>query len=174
MKKKKSSSVFNQLFQIKGKHAEMVRCLTQILGCRNLDVFYLSIVLGLEYHRRAEIDLKTKDVEPVKIDAEQMIRYDDDIQFFFRMVLLADVDCCPSAQKRMDKAFRDDSDSRENDEQHFVEVLLGGVEYLNEAIGKIQPSDKSAVFYSLYELLDNFQAKHPDITEESLLKLTGK
>lgn len=174
MKKKKSSSIFNQLFQIRGKHAKAMRNLTQILSCRNLDVFYLAIVLGLEYHRRADVDMETKDVEPVKIDAEQMIRYDDDIQFFFRMVLLADADYCPSAQKRMDKAFRDDSESREKDERHFVEVMLGGVEYLDEKIGKIQSSDKSALFYSLYEILEVFQEKYAGITEEPLLKLAGR
>lgn len=169
MKKKKSSSVFNQLFQIRGKHADMMRRLTSILGCRNLDVFYLSIVLGLEYRRTAPEDSGTKNIEPAKIDPEQMIKYNDEIQFFYRMVLLADDDYCPSAQRRMDKAFRDDIDSKESDERHFVEVMLGGLECLHEQIKRYSTStDKSGLFYSLYELLDNFHAKHPDITEDSL------
>lgn len=172
MKKKKSPSIFNQLFQIKGKHAEIMRQLTSILGCRNLDVFYLSIVLGLEYRKTAQEDFETKNIEPAKIDPEQMIKYNDDIQFFYRMVLLADDDYCPSAQRRMDKAFRDDIDSKESDERHFVEVMLGGLECLHEQIKRYSTlTDKSGLFNSLYELLDNFHAKHPDITEESLRKM---
>lgn len=171
MKTKKSSGIFNQLFQIRGKHADMMRQLTNILGCRNLDVFYLSIVLGLEYRKTAPVDSETKNVEPAKIDPEQMIKYNDDIQFFYRMVLLADDEYCPSAQKRMDKAFRDDIDSKESDERHFVEVMLGGLEYLREKIETYSLVGKSGLFYSLYELLCNFHAKHPDITEDSLRSL---
>lgn len=171
--KQENNSIFKQLFLIKGRHAEMMRSLKDLLKCRNIDIFYLSIVLGLEYGRTAKVDdeiKKDKPIEPAKIDPEQMIRYDDDIQFFFRMVLLADKSYCPSAQMRMDKAFREDFKTRKQDEEHFVCVMLGGLEYLYEKIGQIK--ENLDVFEAFYELLENFAAKHPDITEDSFLPQT--
>lgn len=168
MKRKKDPSIFMQLFQIKGKHAEMIRNLAETLSCRNLDIFYLAIVLGLEYKRTASIDLNTE-IQPAKIDPEQMIRYNDDIQFFYRMVMLADKDYCPSAQTRMDKAFRDDVQAKEKDEEHFVEVLLGGLEFLNEKIKISTTSDKKGLFYCLCEMIEEFKNKHPNITEDSFI-----
>ncbi len=168
MKRKKSSSIFMQLFQIKGKHAEIIQHLAVTLSCRNLDIFYLAIVLGLEYKRIANIDLDTK-MQPAKIDPEQMIRHNDDIQFFYRMVMLADKDYCPSAQTRMDKAFRDDVQTKEKDEEHFVKVMLGGLEFLNEKIKQATTPDKKGLFYSLYEMIEEFKNKHPNITEDSFI-----
>lgn len=168
MKEKKSSTIFMQLFQIKGQHAEMIRNLASTLSCRNLDIFYLAIVLGLEYKRTASIDLNTE-IQPAKIDPEQMIRYNDDIQFFYRMVMLADNDYCPSAQTRMDKAFRDDIQTKEKDEEHFVKVMLGGLEFLNEKIKIPTLPDKKELFYSLYDMIEKFKDKHPNITEDSFI-----
>ncbi len=168
MKRKKNSSIFMQLFQIKGKHAEMIRNSADALSCRNLDIFYLAIILGLEYKRIASVDLNTE-IKPAKIDPEQMIRYNDDIQFFYRMVMLADKDYCPSAQTRMDKAFRDDVQTKEKDEEHFVEVMLGGLEFLNEKIKISATSDKKGLFYCLYDMIKEFNDKHPNITEDSFI-----
>ena len=169
MKRKKNSSIFMQLFQIKGKHAEMIRNLADVLSCRNLDIFYLAIVLGLEYKRTANIDLNTEKVQPAKIDPEQMIRYNDDIQFFYKMVMLADKDYCPSAQTRMDKAFRDDIQTKEEDETHFIKVMLGGLEFLNERIKLTTTPDKKGLFYRLYDMIEEFKDKHQNITEDSFV-----
>ncbi len=169
MKRKKNSSIFMQLFQIKGRHAEMIRNLADVLSCRNLDIFYLAIVLGIEYKRSADIDLNTEKVQPAKIDSQQMISHNDDIQFFYRMVMLADKDYCPSAQARMDKAFRDDIQTKDDDEKHFIKVMLGGLEFLNEKIKLTTTPDKKGLFYYLYDMIEEFKNKHPNITEDSFI-----
>lgn len=168
-------AIFNQLFQIKGKHADMVRDLKNKLGneCRNIDIFYISIVLGLTQNRHAEIDNDVKDekIEPAKIDPEQMIRYDDEIEFLYRLVMLSDTNYCISSQKRADKAFRYKSDgSCEKDEMHFVETMLGGLEFLYEQVAQ-NSAGKSDIFNNLYELVDSYNDMSEDITEDSLYSI---
>ncbi len=164
----KENSIFYKTFLIRGKHANMVRDMTAKLDCRNVDVFYISIVLGLEYKKSAQEDCDSS-IEPAKIDAEQMNRLDEDIQFLYRLTLLADEDYCPSAQKRSDKAFRSDAETMVQDQKHFVQVFLGGLEFFHEKI-QAKPDDSESVFGDLWKLVENFHDKHPGIKEEDFLE----
>ncbi len=166
-------AIFNQLFQIKGKHANMVRELKDKLGgisCRNINIFYISIVLGLTQNRHAEIDNDVK-IEPAKIDPEQMIRFDDDIEFLFRLVMLSDTNYCISAQKRADKAFRyKDDGSCEKDEIHFVKTMLGGLEFFYEQVAQ-NTASTADVFNNIYDLVDFYNCLSEEITEDSLYSI---
>lgn len=165
-------AIFNQLFLIKGKHANMMRELKEKIGneCRNIDIFYISIVLGLTQNRHAEIDSDVK-IEPAKIDPEQMIRYGDDIEFLYRLVMLSDTNYCISSQKRADKAFRYKNDgSCEKDEIHFVQTMLGGLEFFYEQVAK-NTASTADVFNNIYELVDSYNDMSEEITEDSLYSI---
>lgn len=164
-------ALFRQLFQFKGKHADMVRTLVDKLGgsgnCRNIDIFYISIVMGIWQNKIATID-DDKKIEPAKIDSEQMIRYEDDIIFFYRLVMLSDKKYCLSEKERVDKAFRIImKPEATDDEKHFVEVMLGGLEFLNEQIclNTITENDRLNKIKNLVEL---YQEQYGTITAESL------
>lgn len=157
-------AIFNQLFQVKGKHADMMRDLTERLSCRNLDVFYISIVLGLAQNRAAKIDDGAR-IEPAKIDPEQMVRFNDDIQFFYRLVMLSDKNYCVSEKTRCDKAFR--QNENEKDEEHFVQTMLGGLEFLHERIVK-DSAGQSDTFNNVLDLVSDFNCINKNVTEDSL------
>lgn len=166
-------AIFNQLFQIKGKHANMLRELKEKLGgisCRNIDIFYISIILGLTQNRHAEIDNDAK-IEPAKIDPEQMNRLDDEIEFLYRLVMLSDTKYCPFAKNRADKAFRYKNDgSCEKDEIHFVQTMLGGLEFFYEQVAK-NTASTADVFNNIYELVDSYNDMSEEITEDSLYSI---
>lgn len=165
-------AIFNQLFQVKGKHALMMKELKEKIGgeCRNIDIFYISIILGLTQNRHAVIDNDTK-IEPAKIDPEQMIKYDDEIQFLYRLVMLSDTNYCISAKNRSDKAFRYKPEgSFEKDENYFVSTMLGGLEFLYEQIAA-NTSGRTDVFENIFSLVDSYNDLTEDITEDSLYEI---
>ncbi len=163
-------ALFNQLYQIKGKHADMVRELKKCLGgdsCRNLDIFYISIVLGLWQNLRTNVDDSPK-IEPAKIDSEQMVRYNSDIEYLYELVMLSDTRYCPSPKERANKAFRyKGTDKAERDEEHFTQVMLGGLEFLYDSVAQ-NTSSPEDVFNNIYDLVEGFDLAN-DISEDSLL-----
>ncbi len=169
-------AIFNQLFQIKGKHASMMKDLKEKIGgeCRNIDIFYISIILGLTQNRHANIDNDTK-IEPAKIDPEQMVKYDDNIQFLYRLVMLSDTDYCVSAKNRADKAFRYKSgdSSFEKDENRFVSTMLGGLEFFYEHIVE-NTSGRADIFENIFSLVDSYNDLTEDITEDALYSVFGQ
>lgn len=169
-------AIFNQLFQIKGKHASMMKELKEKIGgeCRNIDIFYISIILGLTQNRHANIDNDTK-IEPAKIDPEQMVKYDDNIQFLYRLVMLSDTDYCVSAKNRADKAFRYKSgdSSFEKDENRFVSTMLGGLEFFYEHIVE-NTSGRADIFENIFSLVDSYNDLTEDITEDALYSVFGQ
>lgn len=168
-------AIFNQLFQIKGKHATMMKELKEKIGgdCRNIDIFYISIILGLTQNRHASVDNDTK-IEPAKIDPEQMIRYDDNIQFLYRLVMLSDTNYCISAKNRADKAFRYKANEAafEKDENHFVSTMLGGLEFFYEQVAE-NTTGRSDVFENIFSLVDSYNDLTENITEDNLFEVFG-
>lgn len=168
-------AIFNQLFQIKGKHASMMKELKEKIGgeCRNIDIFYISIILGLTQSRHANVDNDTK-IEPAKIDPEQMIKYDDNIQFLYRLVMLSDTNYCVSAKNRADKAFRYKANETtfEKDEIHFVSTMLGGLEFFYEQIVE-NTFSRPDIFENIFSLVDSYNDLTENITEDALYNVFG-
>lgn len=163
-------ALFNQLYQFKGKHAEMVRKIVDAFGgntvCRNIDVFYISAVFGLWQHRRADIDSETS-IEPAKIDPEQMVRFNDEIEYFFHLVMLSDENYCKSIKVRTDKAFRYDatSESSQRDEIHFTQIVLGGLEFFYEQIVE-NTNSPNDIFCNLRDVVNSFYDEFGEINED--------
>ena len=162
-------AIFNRLYQIRGKHANMVRKLVSkdCLDCRNIDVFYISLVIGMGQNLESQIDDDTK-VEPAKIDPEQMVSHNDDIEYLYELMMLSDTRYCPSAKERVNKALRyKGTENAEHDEIHFTKVMLGGLEYLYERIYE-NTSSKEDVFNNICDLVDGYNEMYGDIKEEDL------
>lgn len=148
-------ALFNHTYEIKGKHADLIRTLTSqnVLNCRNIDVVYISLALGISRGLSSKIDSKTK-IESAKIDSEQMVRFNDDFEFYYRLLLLSDERYCPSAKERCDKAFRYiGTEKAEKDEIHFTQTMLGGLEFLYSQIAE-NTSSKKNVFNNISDFLD--------------------
>lgn len=161
----KIMALFNQTFEVKGKHANMMRKLVEKLNCRNLDVFYISIVMGLWQNKRVSPDADNK-IEPAKIDSEQMVRFNSDIEFLYQLVMLSDKSYEISDKTRVDKAFRDIGKPNViKDEERFVSYLLGGLEFLYEQIAETTASDED-VFEKIFSLTANYAATSSVLLDE--------
>lgn len=148
-------ALFNQTYEIKGKHADLVRKLTseKALNCRNIDIMFMGISLGITKHLKAEPDTASK-IEPAKIDSEQMVRFNDDIEFFYRLLMLTDTKYCESSKERCNKAFRYiGTEQGEHDEFYFTKTLLGGIEYLYEQILD-NTSSKNDIFNNICDFME--------------------
>lgn len=151
-------SIFNHTYEIKGRHSDLVRKITASdkLNCRNIDVFFISIALGISRHLKADIDINTK-TEPAKIDVEQMVRFQDDIEFFYKLLMLTDKSYCPSPDERCNKAFRYlSTDKAEKDELYFSRVMLGGLEFLYEQIIE-NTTSKRDIFNNICDFMEIFE-----------------
>lgn len=153
--------LFNQLYQIKGLHADMVRKITDVTGCRNIDVFYISLVLGLWQGRSVEPDNESK-IEPAKIDPEQMIRYGQDIEYLYELVMMNDKSSSISLKERVDKAFKiKGTDKAEKDEARFTSIMLGGLEFLYNNVIE-NTTSKEDIFNNICELIQTYLVAHPE------------
>lgn len=163
-------ALFNHTYEIKGKHAEYVRKLADanVLDCRNIDIVFMSLAIGISESLKAEIDTKTE-VESAKIDSEQMVRFNDNFEFYYRLLFLSDESYCPSAEERCNKVFRYiGTEKAEKDELYFTQVMLGGLEKLyfqiaenlvftkksNVFANKTDPFIKKDVFNYISDFLD--------------------
>jgi hypothetical protein len=154
-------ALFNQLYQIKGLHADMVRKITDVTGCRNIDVFYISLVLGLWQGRSVEPDNESK-IEPAKIDPEQMIRYGQDIEYLYELVMMNDKSSSISLKERVDKAFKiKGTDKAEKDEARFTSIMLGGLEFLYNNVIE-NTTSKEDIFNNICELIQTYLVAHPE------------
>lgn len=148
-------ALFNRTYEIKGKHADMVRKLTSAdaLNCNNIDIFIMSISLGISRGLKADIDAESKS-EYVKILSEQMVNHGDDIEYFYKLLMLTDTKYCPSAEERCNKAFRYiATEQGQRDEAHFTKVLLGGLEFLYEQIIE-NTSSKNDIFNNICDFVE--------------------
>ncbi len=148
-------SFFNRTFEFKGKHAEMVRKLTdsEALNCNNIDIFILSLSLGITKGLKADPETDSK-LETAKVLSEQMVNYIDDIQYFYKLLMLTDKNYCSSAEERCNKAFRYiETDKAEKDEKYFTKVLIGGLEYLYEQIIE-NTTSKNDIFKNICDFVE--------------------
>ena len=149
------------MYQIKGSHAEKVRKLTELLSCRNIDVFYISIILGLWQNLSANVDNDSK-IEPAKIDPEQMIRYGREIEYFYELVMLNDKKGSVSLKERINKAFRiRGTEAAEPDEERFTQIMLGGLDFFYESIVE-NTNSKEDIFNNICELTQTYLVAHPE------------
>lgn len=149
---------FNRTLEIKGKHADMIRKLTNAdaLNCDNIEIFIICISIGINRGLKAEIDPDSKSTN-VKILSEQMVNHSDEIDFFYKLLMLSDSKYCPSSEERCNKAFRYiGTELGQKDENHFIKTMLGGLEFLYEQIME-NTSSRNDIFNNICDFVETFE-----------------
>lgn len=159
---------FTKEFQFTGTHAEKVRSLTSNpfaqdqkgrgVFLRNIDVLLTAPLIGLTYKKKSDKD--NYDVQPAKINLEQLQSRKDDLMFVLSLIALNSRDNIKS-EERIERAFKKLYIENENEEiyNEFIGYLLGGIDYLyNELLSNAKSFDEVIsrynnflkVFSSLY------------------------
>ena len=104
--------MFTHDYSFRGSHAEKVKDLVtykfdkeHTLFERNMDVYLMAPIVGFLYNKKSALD-KTK-TSTTNILAEIMIKYQKELMFTYRLVMLLDKEYEDDVEKRINKAFRD-------------------------------------------------------------------
>ena len=136
--------MFNGDFELKGKHATYIRFLSattnrldktaKAAGIINtaVDIYAFAPLIGLAYNKKAAEDNSSNDT--YNILASQIINHQADLDFAFRLVMLADNSMGLSSDDKIDRAFRQDEQPEKSVEnlELFHQYMRGGLEWLYE------------------------------------------
>lgn len=131
--------MFNAQYKFYGKHAKMVKDLTNVFDQkskakmlnRNVDVYVIAPLVGFLYGRRAEKDSTIK--QDVNVMGDRVIYSENELKFSYRLIMLLDENYTSQLEERLNKAFRNYGDNPE-DEEYFDSYVRGGVEVLHEKL----------------------------------------
>ncbi|TCL55733.1 hypothetical protein EDC14_105416 [Hydrogenispora ethanolica] len=136
--------MFNNDYELKGKHATYIRFLSattnrldktaKAAGIINtaVDIYAIAPLIGLAYNKKATEDNSSNDT--YSILASQIINHQADLDFAFRLVMLADNSTELSSDEKIDRAFRQDEQPEKLAEnlELFHQYMRGGIEWLYE------------------------------------------
>jgi hypothetical protein len=136
--------MFNKDYELKGKHATYIRFLSattnrldktaKAAGIINtaVDIYAIAPLIGLAYNKKAAEDNSSNDT--YSILASQIINHQADLDFAFRLVMLADNSTELSSDEKIDRAFRQDEQPEKLAEnlELFHQYMRGGLEWLYE------------------------------------------
>lgn len=152
--------MFDKEYTFKGRHAEIVKKLTNkfdeknSLFLRNLDVYLLAPIVGFLYNKKSELDTN----EPhTKIFVEQLVSVYDNLLFNYRMIVLLDKNNEKDFEKRIDNAFRK-YNSEENEIELFESYVRGGLEVLEEKLLSTHTVDD--YINNLYDFLEDIDDRY--------------
>lgn len=169
--------MFDKQYRFTGTHAKMVSDLTAVfddsskstLFEHNYDVYINAPLIGFLYKKRG-VKNTNSGIADQNVFPEQVIKYSDQLQYVFRLILLLDSDYEPDEGKRLDKAFRFFGKDEE-DLKRFDEYVLGGVEVLYEKLIK-NATKPSEYIDNLFDFLEDFNDMFNDgITNEDVISL---
>ncbi len=177
--------MFDKQYRFKGRHALRVDQLTSAfdgeskaqLFRRNVDVYINAPIVGFLYGRSAEQDntknFETKQVYDESVMGETVIKFQEDLLFNFRLIMLLDKQYEPDEDKRIDKAFRYMGENPA-DEERFDSYVRGGVDILYEKLieGATEPED---YINNLFEFVEEFQDRfNSEVSNDDILQLCIK
>jgi len=136
--------MFNNDYEIKGKHASYIRFLSattkrldktaKAAGIINtaVDIYVITPLIGLVYNKKAAEDNASNDT--YSILASQIITHQANLEFVYRLVMLADNSTGLSSDDKIDRAFRQDEQPEKLAEnlELFHKYMRGGLEWLYE------------------------------------------
>lgn len=162
--------LFTHDYSFRGSHADKVKALVghkfdkeHTIFERNMDVYRIAPIVGFLYNRKSEAD-KSKP-STTNILAEIMIKYQNELLFTYRLIMLLDKEYEPSAEKRINKAFRDYSKEDQSDLEEYDSYVRGGVDVLYE---KLMSDATQADDYirNLYEFMADFEDRYSQNSDE--------
>jgi hypothetical protein len=136
--------MFNSDYELKGKHATYIRFLSattnrldktaKAAGIINtaVDIYAIAPLIGLAYNKKSTEDNSSNDT--YNILASQIINHQVDLDFSFRLVMLADNSTELTSDDKIDRAFRQDEQSEKLVEnlELFHQYMRGGLQWLYE------------------------------------------
>lgn len=136
--------MFNNDYELKGKYATYIRFLSattnrldkaaKAAGIINtaVDIYAIAPLIGLAYNKKVPEDNSSNDT--YSILASQIINHQADLDFAFRLVMLADNSAGLSSDDKIDRAFRHDEQVEKSAEnlELFHQYMRGGLEWLYE------------------------------------------
>ena len=163
--------MFNSDYSFKGAHAEKVKQLVAVkfdkensLFYRNMDVYLLAPIVGFLYNRKAEIDRSSS--SNTNILAEIMNKYQKDLEFIYRLIMLLDKEYEADFENRVNKAFKDyGKPEAAEDLKRFDAYVRGGVDILYEKIW--EPSTLPDDYLNnLYDFMEDFEDRYGQNSDE--------
>lgn len=126
--------MFDRDYELKGKHATYTKYLrdTAKIFIRFIDIYMAAAIIGFLHSRKAERDTGGNDT--AKMFADLFIVEHDKCEFIYRLIMLLDTTTGLTADQRVDRAFRDDTDEEavRRNMKLFNSYVLGGIEILYE------------------------------------------
>lgn len=167
--------MFEQDYLLRGKHATYTKYLrdTANLFDRYLDVYMLGAVVGYLHNRKSEKDLSTNDTAAML--ASVFIGEKDKCEFIYRLIMLMDTSTGLSADQRVDRAFRDDTNEEavKNNLRLFNSYVLGGIEVLYEKFVD-NCTTRDDYLDGIYKFVNEFKSDIDNVhnDEDLVLKMT--
>ena len=171
--------MFEKNYRLSGKHATYVKFLKDEAKIFDtiIGAYINGAIFGLLYNRTAPIDKESTDT--ANIMSEQFIQYQEKCKFVYRLVMLLDETTDISSQKRIDRAFRDDTETENPDYEEIMKANMnvfhayvrGGIEQLYEdfVTGCTSPDD---YITRMYEQINSFSETFSiDPIDDKLAKL---
>lgn len=162
--------IFSTEYVFKGDHAEKVKALSSFkfdkehtFFERNMDVYLLAPIVGFLYNRRSPVD---KGTFTTKIFADILLKYQKELEFNYRLVMLLDEEYESNFENRVNKAFRDyGSDKAKVDMERFDEYVRGGVDVLHEKLLQ-NATMPDQYIKNLYEFMKDFESRYNQSSDE--------
>ena len=169
--------MFDNEYNIVGKHATYMKFLVNDakVFVRYIDVYMNAAVIGYLKNRTAKRDNESKDIARIPTSAFATERLNCD--FIFRLIMLLDESGGLSNTERLDRAFRNDSKKKTEDDKvlHaqnmdlFHSYVYGGIEELYEELTEGSTS-RDDYINSVYDITNAFKEEIEGINYEDKLK----
>ena len=94
-----------------------------------------------------------------------MIKYQKELTFTYRLVMLLDKEYEPDTEKRINKAFRDYAKEDPKDLEEYDSYVRGGVDVLYEKLMK-DATQADDYIRNLYEFMADFEDRYSQNSDE--------
>lgn len=152
--------MFDKDLQIRGIHATYWKHLvnTAKVFDRYIDVYMVAPVLGLLYGKTSKTNTEENSSDTAGMLAEILIKNQTKLKYIYRLIMLLDRTSNMTEEQRINRAFRDDSDSDAVSKNIllFNSYFLGGVELLYDAFNTGCTTEEDYI-NKIYEFVDNFK-----------------
>ncbi len=159
--------MFDATYNFKGKHATYVKFLSKTAerlhkGMRTtavfnhyVDVYLVAPLIGVAYNRKAEEDNLINDKATIFADA--IIQRQENLITAYRLVMLYDDSTNLTDDEKIDRAFKQDSDSDKlsDNMELFHSYMRGGVEWLYEQFSG-DANTKEDYLRNIKEVVENY------------------
>lgn len=164
--------MFEREIAISGRHADELKFLAKNaeIFSRYMDVYLKGIIIGLFYNKKEKNDISIDST--AKIFADTVIKEKKQLTFLYRLVMLLDETCELTNEEKIDRAFRDDAISNNQEKMKenldlFNEYANGGIHLLYEQFFKGN-TDIYDYINEAYKLVTSFKDMSSELIEKQI------